>query len=82
MNSAGILPVCVISFLIVCVQCEFSVLPSLSDVYSKIKSVTGYIPCKFVECCNDEYVSPNIDSKYTERIEYEIYLCSVPLYMY
>ncbi|KZC13282.1 PREDICTED: torsin-1A-like [Dufourea novaeangliae] len=34
---------------------------TFSSLYSGISSSISYVPCKFTECCNDDYISPNID---------------------
>ncbi|XP_053987338.1 torsin-1A-like isoform X1 [Hylaeus volcanicus] len=62
MNFAGFLSMWIFAtFLTVCVKCAFSWTGIPSTIYSKLYNVVEYIPCKFAECCNDEYVSPDIN---------------------
>ena len=56
-----------ISFLVICVKCEFSWSGMFSSIYRTVADVAEYIPCKLTECCTEEYVSPDINSKYIEN---------------
>lgn len=51
-----------INILIVCVKCEFSMASIFSTVRNKVYNIPGYVQCIFTECCNSEYISPDLDT--------------------
>ncbi|CAK9812899.1 Torsin-like protein [Anthophora quadrimaculata] len=60
MNFVKFLPVLIISSLTTCVKCDFLFSPILSG-FHQIANIMKHIKCNFMECCTDEYVSPDID---------------------
>ena len=61
-----------ISFLVICVRCEFSWSGMFSNIYRKVADVAEYIPCRLTECCTEEYVSPDIN-KLDDILSEELY---------
>lgn len=76
MNPASSLTI-FISFLVICVRCAFSWSGMFSDMYRKVADIAEYIPCRLTECCTEEYVSPDINSKYIESVVLHFIECVI-----
>lgn len=73
MNFAGLLPICiVVSLATIPVKCDSFLRKTLSSIFSVFDATVEYLPCKFVECCNNEYISPDIN-KLDDLLSNELY---------
>ncbi|XP_029052847.2 torsin-1A-like [Osmia bicornis bicornis] len=63
MNFVNCSLLCIlISILMVCVKCDFSFTSIYSTILNKATIIPSYLLCTFTECCNNEYISPDLDT--------------------
>ncbi|XP_076626402.1 torsin-1A [Colletes latitarsis] len=61
-----------VSFQMNCAKCELFSSGTLTTIFSTFYTAISYVPCRFMECCSDEYVSPDMN-KLDDTLSTELY---------